>query len=596
MNILDPEAYAHTRTLSGALVRYVARHKAILFLVAVALTSRLTLLSASLDEVDSANFYNALKYGYNIVWLRPQAPGYPIYVFIGWLTNSIVNDPLLSLTLVSALLGSLAVVPFYLLLREFAGSKIALVGSLLFLVNPMIWSFSEVALSDAPSMFFVLVAAYLAYTGRRSDAAFLSACVVVSLAIGVRQPSILVAVILAFPVAYRLLVVKERAWSLYLLGAVLFSITTLVWFLASVSIGAGSFSEYFTSVSRQWSAAVGPYDVFHMDQPWLSNLLYRLERFFLGYFVTYAWTGTDDKTAGSLVLVAPWLFGFALFVAGFRFREPSHAFLLLWLMSLAYPVLGIHFLARYGLSQLPAFIIAGILGYRFLAIELLRHPRRLESLSLAGIGTLLLLFGIKYQPPVATFEASPPAIEPYVGVFIALGILALFAARWLARPETPLPVGDPDRPSGPGVARQETAHLASVVIFLAFLAVPYAIHSYGLASIAHGSPSPSQRLVEFVNSRYDTERVTPCWDNQTHSFYEAITPRAQPVGYTSVEELYRSYQAGQTLLVSDRCQWYSEINDAIGLSEIAYFDGGSPAWSKVPSVRLFATPNHEQLK
>lgn len=271
MSSLSEALSAPARKGSGILAQYVAGNRVILLLVAAGLLSRLTLLSISLDEVDSANFYNALNYGYDIGALRPHAPGYPVYVFMGWLVNTVLNDPLLSLTVLSALLGSLAVIPFYLLLRELAGAKLALVGSLLFIVNPLQWSFSESVLADVPSMFFVLLAAWLAYAGRRDRAAFLFACVVMSLAIGVRQANISLLVLLAFPVIYRYLVAKELSWGLLVSGAALFGATTVAWFLPAVYLGSGGFGEYFDSISSQWSSAVKIYDVAHLNSPWVPN-------------------------------------------------------------------------------------------------------------------------------------------------------------------------------------------------------------------------------------------------------------------------------------------------------------------------------------
>jgi len=43
------------------------------------------------------------------------------------------------------------------------------------------------------------------------------------------------------------------------------------------------------------------------------------------------------------------------------------------------------------------------------------------------------------------------------------------------------------------------------------------------------------------------------------------------------------------LLVSDRCQWFEDLDDHTGLTEIAHFEGASPLWSKAPSIRLYFT-------
>ena len=88
-------------------------HVWIWLLLAIGIGTRLPFLSVSLDEVDSGNFHNALKYGYDIANFRPHAPGYPIYVFLGWLFSHVTRDYLTSLTLLSSVLGSLSVIPFY---------------------------------------------------------------------------------------------------------------------------------------------------------------------------------------------------------------------------------------------------------------------------------------------------------------------------------------------------------------------------------------------------------------------------------------------------------------------------------------------------
>ena len=444
-------------------------------------------------------------------------------------------------------------------------------------------------MADATSAFFVLLAAWLAYAARRSNVAFMVACLAMSLAIGVRQANISLVVLLAFPLAYRYVAAKEVPWKVGAVGAALFLVASAGWLLPAVFFGTGGFPEYYDAVQRQWSNAVQVYDVTHLESPWVPNLLYRLERFFSGYFVTYPWTGGDSKTATSLLLAAPWHFGFALFVTGFRFRDPLHLFLALWLLALTLPVLTIHFLPRYGLPYLPGFIIACLLGYRFLMSHLRSHRRPWEVLSLAGLGSILLLYAIKYQPPVNSFESSPPPIEPYVAALILAGGISLFLGWFLARRDPPTHVEDfaPDHPSSKVLFRSLDSRL--LLPLLALLIVPYAIQGYSDASVAHRVPSPAQRLVTFAMTNFEAGKVTPCWDNQTHSFFEASTPALVPLGLRDIGELYQAYDAGRILVVSDRCKWFQELDDVLGLSEIAHFQGVSPLWSKSPSLHLYST-------
>jgi 4-amino-4-deoxy-L-arabinose transferase-like glycosyltransferase len=415
--------------IQGAL-DFTFRNKTVLALFALALFTRLPLMSISLDEVDAANFRNALTYGYNVPWLRPHPPGYPVYMFMGWIVEGIIGDPLLSLTLISAILGCLTIIPFYFLIRDIAEYKVSAVGSLLFIFNPLVWSLSEAALSDAPSMFFGVLLAWLCYRSRHSDKAFLIACVVASLAIGVRQPNIALLPLLAFPLVYQYLTAKVKRWKLIILGAQLFVITSLAWFVPAVFISSGGLTVYLEAINKQWSTAVRVYDITHVGSPWILNVPYRVERFFLGYFFIYPWAGTDVKTPFTILLLFPWLFGFRLFVASFNFRDPKYLFIGLWLAGIIDSILAIHFLPRYVLPQFPAFVIACLLGYRFLGAELLAHPRRVEIVAIIGIGCMLVSFAIKHQPPVAAFEFSPPVISAVTGIFSTLGLM-LFVVSWV---------------------------------------------------------------------------------------------------------------------------------------------------------------------
>jgi 4-amino-4-deoxy-L-arabinose transferase-like glycosyltransferase len=571
----------------GAIPRYVARHPAAVFLLLFALLTRLPLLSISIDEVDSANFINALTLGYNVPQLRPHPPGYPVYIFMGWLLDGVVNNPQRSLTLLSALLGSLAVVPFHSLLRQMTGGKMALVGSLLFVVNPLFWTFSEAALSDVPSMACGVLLAWLCYKARHSAAAWLWACVVSSIAMGIRQSNLALLLLPAFPLGYRWLALKQRPWGLTAAGLALFSITTATWVWLMISIGSGGLSEYLEATNKQWATAVKIYDYTQVASPWLVNLPIRFERFFFGYFLTYLWTGDDGRTPLTLLLVIPWTLGFALFVTSFSFTSSRYNLTALWIVSIGYTTLTIHFLPRYGLTQMPGFMMACLLGYQFLGSRLVRHPRRVEILWAVGIGSLMMLYGVKYQSPVNTFEFTPPPGSFYAGAMFTGGILFLLLGNFLYHRASSAPA----KPAAPS-SRWWTSldnYPRFVLAGLALLVIPFAFKGYALASIAHNRVNPSQELVLYVKEHFDTTRITPCWDNQTHSYFEVLIPGVVPTGYWSIDDLYAAHKSGNRLVVTDRCAWYDEINSTLGLDEVGQFTGASPLWSKAPSIRLYAT-------
>lgn len=98
-------------------------------------------------------------------------------------------------------------------------------------------------------------------------------------------------------------------------------------------------------------------------------------------------------------------------------------------------------------------------------------------------------------------------------------------------------------------------------------------------------------MVTFASEYSKAGQVTPCWDNQTHSIFSASSTGMVPLGFRDIEELYEAHGAGHILVVTDRCKWYKELDETLGLYEVAHFDGISPLWSKTPSLRLYTTSN-----
>lgn len=537
-----------------------------------------------MDEVDSANFVNALSRGYDIPNLRPHPPGYPVYVFLGWLIDAVLHDPLLSLTLLSAVLGSLAVVPFYLLARRMVDNSYAIVGSLLFLANPLIWSFSEAALSDVPALFIGLVVALLAFRGRRNDRALLLSVVVLSLAIGLRVPNIALAVLPAWAIGFRIWTQRHIPWRVLLVSGALFVVVTVAWATPMVLIGADGIHSYVDAVNRQWSSAVRIHGITHVGAPAGANGIVRVLRFFVGYFLSTPWTGVDARTPAAAWLSVPWVLGFAGFVTGFDRKNSAHWFLLLWIGSILYAIVTIHFLPRYVMAQLPGFIIAALLGYRALFAWARSHPKRIELLASIGIATGLIMLGIKYQPPVDTFESTPPA-SSYLGFLLVVGgfVVAWFARKLITSSES----GAPAVPDVPEVSRSTRAAQLMVIGCSATAIALTGATGYTFAAAAHRSQNPNETLVEYVKANYDSGTSTVCWDNQTHSYFGVLAPGFVATGYWSFDELDRALTDGRLVILTDRCKRFAELTDRAEIVEIGEFVGRSPVWSKAPTLRLF---------
>jgi len=568
------------------------RHISVCILLVIGLIMRLPFLSISLDEVDSGNFYNALKYGYDILNFRPHAPGYPLYVFLGWLLNHIVRDYLISLTLLSALLGSLSVVPFHLLLKQIVGFKVAFCGSLLFLANPLYWVFSETALADVPAVFFGTLSVWLIYKSITGRNYYTAACLVTGLAIGIRQANITLTLLLVLAGVFVYLNFKRVALKQIGLGIASFVLGIALWFLPAIFIGTDGLSGYIEIISRQWTNVVSVSDVSNLESPWILNLFYRMERFFLAYHLLYSWTGSDTKSAVTLILITPWLFGFLTFVSTFRVKDRSHLFIMIWVLLSFYPILSIHFLPRYGLPYLPAFMIGSILGFQHVFLRERDFRRGLEAVAFSMLATVLVLYVIKHQPPVDTFEVTPPLANFYVGILLSLSVVTVLICRWRRRTRHGDIIKTEQGEASCPLTSQKDIRLRLFLIVLLMMVLPYGILGIGHASVAHNSSSPSQKLVSLVETNYRGVNVTVCWDNQTHSLFEASdSSMISLLGQNGSQDLYESYQTGSVLLMSDRCQWLQELNDHLNVTEVAYFKGDSLLWDKAPFITLYEAKN-----
>ena len=563
-------------------------HISVCILLIIALVTRLPFLSISLDEVDSGNFYNALKYGYDIANFRPHAPGYPLYVFLGWLLNYLVRDYLICLTLLSAILGSFSVLPFHLILRQIVGYKVAFCGSLLFLANPLYWAFSETALADVPAVFLGTLSVWLMHKGMTDRNYYMAACFVTGLAIGIRQANITLMLLLVLVGVYVYLDLKRTAVKQIGLGTASFVLGIALWFIPAVLIGTAGVYEYVEVISRQWSSVVSVSDASNLESPWILNLLYRIERFFLAYHLLYSWTGSDSKSAVTILLIAPWLFGFLTFLSTFRVKDRSHLFIMVWILLSLYPILSIHFLPRYGLPYLPAFMIASILGFQHVFLHERDFRRGLEVGGFCILATVLMLYVIKHQPPVDTFEVTPPLTNLYVCLLLLLSVVTVVICRWRRRTRHVDIIKTVEGVAWCSLTSPNIFRLRLFLIVLFMMVLPYGILGIGHVSVAHNTSSPSQKLVSLVETNYNGIAVTFCWDNQTHSLFEASdSSMVRLLGQNASQDLYESYQAGGTLLMSDRCQWLEDLNEHLNVTEVASFKGKSLLWDKVPAITLY---------
>jgi 4-amino-4-deoxy-L-arabinose transferase-like glycosyltransferase len=139
------------------------------------------------EELDSIRFLLAVD-RFDIGDYRPHFPGYPVFVALGKVFNAFIADATRSLAYLCALCGALLVFPVYLVARVLWGRQAGLIASVLVVVNPMLWLYSEKLLSDTPGLLFLFSAFACFFVGvvRERRWLILSGCLLIGLTLGVR--------------------------------------------------------------------------------------------------------------------------------------------------------------------------------------------------------------------------------------------------------------------------------------------------------------------------------------------------------------------------------------------------------------------------
>ncbi|HZD23885.1 MAG TPA: glycosyltransferase family 39 protein [Acidimicrobiia bacterium] len=181
----------------------------IIFTVAVAV--RIPFRAIYLVNWDSVNFALGVE-TFNLETHQPHPPGYLGYVLLGRLIDWIVGDPVVALTAISIVAGAVATAGIYLLAIRIVSERAALIAAGLFGTSPLVWYYSEVALTYIVEVALALPLAILVLEARRHrrESLLLAAAVLLALMGAVRQTSLmlflplLVYGALAFPAKVRI--------------------------------------------------------------------------------------------------------------------------------------------------------------------------------------------------------------------------------------------------------------------------------------------------------------------------------------------------------------------------------------------------------
>jgi len=152
--------------------------------------------SPGLDEIDSINFAMGVLH-FDLWHHQPHAPGYPLYIFLGWLGLKLFGaSPNASLHFVSAIGGGFFVAAWFLIVRLQFHERLAWWVTGCLTITPVIWMTATKVLTDslAAGLISAEILAAVYFVRNRRFAALASVVVFGAAAAGVR-PQLILAVL-----------------------------------------------------------------------------------------------------------------------------------------------------------------------------------------------------------------------------------------------------------------------------------------------------------------------------------------------------------------------------------------------------------------
>lgn len=351
--------------------------KILLILVLIGLALRLPFLSLYLEDWDSVQFALGLK-SYSIAQHQPHPPGYPLYILLGKIFWQFTRNDTLALTLLSGILGSLATVPLFLLVKKMFDQKTAVLSSILFLIMPISWTLSIVGLTNIPGLFFLLVFIYFLYSFKKSLKNLIFISLLGGLILGVRFTELPIILALLGLVLWKHLSLKRIFISLlfFLLGVSL-------WMIPVVALtGLDKFLDSYSWIANYvitHDALVGKR---------LESLMFLLQVGYTPYFIIFGF-GTALISLLKKELIRQ-----------FRFQ-----FLIVWLLAYVIPLIFIYNLEvpRYTLPLLPPLVILSSTYFTHLI-------KKNRFLIIILVVILISLFKQSFSQVNRFYSLTPPTI------------------------------------------------------------------------------------------------------------------------------------------------------------------------------------------
>jgi hypothetical protein len=167
-----------------------------LLIFSIAVLIRIPFQASYLVNWDSVNFALGVE-SFDLESHQPHPPGYLGYVLLGRVIDWFVGDPVTALTAISVVAGAAATMWVYLLATRIVSERASVIAAALFGTSPLVWYYSEVALTYIVEVALAVPLVLLVLEARRRQrAGFLVGATVLLAAMGaIRQTSL----VLFFP-------------------------------------------------------------------------------------------------------------------------------------------------------------------------------------------------------------------------------------------------------------------------------------------------------------------------------------------------------------------------------------------------------------
>ncbi len=275
----------------------------------------------SYDDWDSIQFALGIK-DFDLALHQPHSPGYPIYIFLLKIINRFIQNPLRSMTLLSAISGAVGVFLFYFLIQQLFRTKryIAVIGAILLACFPLYAVNSLKALSDIFSTtlyigwLIIFIRLYRAtsqkkFTNDQHITALTMALGIISgIAAGVRIQIITAMLIPLGILYYRFWKQKQTKLMVFLTASG--ALSTLLWMIPVIADSGGIVEFISLMMGRYlWRYEIHAHTPFEygFSIPYFIEHaiahVYNLVRGGLGISLPYQQFGTSEKTFYTLTML-----------------------------------------------------------------------------------------------------------------------------------------------------------------------------------------------------------------------------------------------------------------------------------------------------